>query len=391
MDNKTVQRIVVEALVQQRVTDADVLRAVEVWDVGMTEKNEVGLLAYNRAKDDGTTTRYKARVGKLLRKIVDGAMSDMELQEAGARVTARLWGGGDGDDGNGVRELEGEALRRFYLECVSGIHSCMAYESTQEYLDIYVDNPDRVKLATVIIGDHAARALVWTWPDGTRYMDRVYHTSQACREAIERYAKTQGISRDIYSLRRDELKMRIRDGYGSWWPYMDTMKHVTINSKRECSLSPYCGDYVLEDTNGGLGDPLVTCNHCDDAVGEDEAHYSENGDIYCESCYNELYTICRHCSTEIRNEDVENDEGLCPKCFDLLFTTCDDCGESIARSDAYEGPDGQLVCEDCSVGYLKCRGCHEIHQADSLVYGMCSDCAMTAMEQATRGGCGDDQ
>ena len=68
---------------------------------------------------------------------------------------------------------------------------------------------------------------------------------------------------------------------------------------------------------------------------------------------NENVRVCSCCGCEIEEGDNFREydgEIYCESCFDDEFVTCEDCGEIIPRDDAY------LVKDD---GYYICEGCYE--------------------------------
>lgn len=418
MNREQVQREIVEVLARHGLGDLSGLLAD--MEVDKPEGGETGKLAYYNAERQ---QRTKLRVGKWVRKFFGEGRSDHDIQKIGSDIVAALWAGSGGDgDENGVVELRGEKLRDFYLQSVSGIPSCMAYDSAQCYLDIYVDNPDKVSLATVRIDGDAARALVWTAPGGQRYMDRIYHTSDACKAALEGYARNRNIfSRaDLFSM-TDRIEMKICSGSDSFWPYMDTLFYVNIHSPSMCSLSSKHGEYEAQDTDGGLCmlEDRHYCCDCGDEVYDDQVYSNEDGDEYCESCYFNTYTSCERCGLETTCDDVvtvhNGDcdcyvcEGcadrcysrceycheyynsdltsgdcdgniVCDSCYEEHCTECEECGAVIKLDNIVRDPDGRGLCNDCfGESYAYCNECDDPFSKDVLVDGFCPDCAVEHM------------
>lgn len=417
MDRVTVQGHIASALAKYDRPVEESLKRLAELEVDRAESNKAGMVGFRKGDK-----RVAIRVGKFVRQFFGEGMDDQTIQNIGADITALLWSGDEGeeDDGlNGVRELAGEDLRRFYLAGVSGISSCMAHEYTQEFLDIYVDNPDVVKLATVRIDDRAARALVWTFPDGRRYMDRIYHTSSACCSALENYAGRKGIwpRHDIPSTR---VRMKIRNGEDSYWPYLDTLRYMDIIDGNTCELSTGSGDYCLQRTDGYLEDHGEVCYACGDGIDEGEACVGTDEQSYCESCYDERFFICYRCGlTESVDNAVMTHEGMriCPTCYETHYFTCeecdevyhhvssvlvggcdrtvcndcfedeyfrcDDCEEDFHVDEKHAGPGGTSVCPECAEQYAECAECGEVFEKDALVDGMCSDCATDELVEVT--------
>ena len=155
-----------------------------------------------------------------------------------------------------IEFVSGESIRNWYLEdnyykfnIGSLGNSCMRGEECQEYLDIYVDNPNICKLMIYRIDNTISiRALLWTLPNGTKYLDRIYSNSEADAIIFMNYAKEQGW--DFYD--KDETTPDIwihTPTLYDMYPYMDTFKYLDMNTNKYYSKYR-CGTYELEDTEG---------------------------------------------------------------------------------------------------------------------------------------------
>lgn len=412
MDRATVQGHIASALAKYGKTAGTLLIEFEV---DRAESGSIGMIGFRKG-----SKRVAIRVGKFIRQFFGAEMDDQTIQNIGADITALLWSGDNGKDGdsNGVKELEGEALRGFYLEGVSGISSCMAHEDTQDFLDIYADNPDVVKLATVRMGEYAARALVWTFPDGRRYMDRIYHTSEACHAALKQYRDSKGIeSRN--SIPSDSVTMKIRNGKDSYWPYLDTLCYMNLESYRKCTLSTCGGDYFLQTTDGTAEHTGERCHNCWDRIDQDDAYHGPDDELYCEDCYSDLFASCDHCGNTVSTDDlvstqdgrgiceacsnhhffechecrgicadndghdVDGDHTVCEDCYERYYFECDDCGDSVHVDEEFKGPGDTRVCRECAEQYDECAECGGAFEKDCLVDGMCADCATDKMVKVT--------
>jgi hypothetical protein len=358
--------------------------------VDVTTGNIRGMLAYRVIKNDGTECRMSCRVGKFLVKYL-GITGDKLIQDIGAAIGAALWVADDAAECGGIVLLSGEDLREFYSSRVSGIRSCMSTDEAQDYLDIYVDNPNVVKLATVRIDGHAGRALVWTLPDGRLYLDRIYTDgSDVCRAALKAFGEAQaqvtydGAQAQVLcdsSLGGVPLGMKIRNGEDSRWPYMDTFQGMCITDSRHCLLSEDSGDYSLTTTDGYLEGRNLVCTWCGDTVGEDENCQTPSGEDCCESCYDEHYFSCEACGeVHVAAERCDaNGSGYCESCFDDRFTVCDDCENTVEQDAVTTVYGGNQVCPRClSRNYTKCDGCGEYAKDEDLKRGgeddLCPDC-----------------
>lgn len=332
---------------------------------------EVGSLSYLNAKQN---KRFVTSTGKFIRKFFGDGRTDHWIQKIQAELTNSIWDGFDN-----VKELQGEKLREFYLESVSHIHSCMAYEDTQPYLNIYVDNPDVVSLLTVRIKENCARAILWTIK-GKRYCDRIYWGSDTCHSALKGYCEANNIYKRE-EMRCLEVEMKIRNGESSYWPYMDTMMYATILSKDKCRLSTENGDYNLDTTDGIIGDN-ITCECCERTGHEDEMVSTYDG-MVCEYCYEEYYDTCNSCG-EIFHRDVmastSSGGSVCDNCADNYYHICRNC-DGLVPTDVCTEINGYFYCEDCRDElFVECSDCGEWTDKDYIKDDMCPECYEEAQD-----------
>ena len=156
-----------------------------------------------------------------------------------------------------------------------------------------------------------------------------------------------------------------------------------------------------------LDENTETCCVCGDSVEEDGMRTSDNGDIYCESCYSDNFAYCDYCNNEVpvenylgnglcsdcgaqchncgrihKNDDMStgpDDESYCQDCFSDKFSFCEGCETDVDRDDIKEGPDGNLYCQDCYDNiFIECDECNEVIEKDESVKdcgkAYCQDC-----------------
>ena len=121
----------------------------------------------------------------------------------------------------------------------------------------------------------------------------------------------------------------------------------------------------------------VVCANCGDRISDDDSYRGADGEYYCESCFNNLFTICERCEDTIRRRDAfqgSDDCLYCESCFDELFIACEACGSVVSMDDAYEGSDGCLYCEDCfNRRFAVCEACGSVVSMDDA-YGGSDGC-----------------
>ena len=178
-----------------------------------------------------------------------------------------------------LREVTGDDILKAY-HCANydegeTMGSCMRYESAQEYLKIYTDNPEQVSCLVLINPENdkvRGRALIWTTTDGTRVMDRVYSTNKEYNTFFNNYAEENGISTN----RSNHEVVLENGGEYDYYPYMDTFMYYTPDND---TLSTEDGELELQDTSGGHRDSNNVWSEIQQInIPEDEAVYSEHYD-----------------------------------------------------------------------------------------------------------------
>lgn len=111
-------------------------------------------------------------------------------------------------------------------------------------------------------------------------------------------------------------------------PYVDTFSWVKEGENKLYAYYPGGNSVNMTNTNGSGGfltsGNFLGCTVCGDAVDEDYASYDNNGNCYCENCWNENFAYCEGCSEHYPTDDVipvRNDQGC-----DVWL--CDDCRRS---------------------------------------------------------------
>jgi hypothetical protein len=144
------------------------------------------------------------------------------------------------------------------------------------------------------------------------------------------------------------------------------------------------------------------CVSCGDRYDENDGNW-EDGDFYCEDCYNETFSYCEFCEETVRSEDCHNvdDHYICEYCRNRYATQCDRCNEyhvtsapRYHRADEYSfydvNSDGcnETWCADCFEGNVfHCDVCdvyYDDRYMDAEMIGRdchCTDCAETRHAQ----------
>ena len=146
----------------------------------------------------------------------------------------------------------GESIREYYhYESYANERgslgvSCMKHSSCQDYLNIYVDNRDTVKMLVMLneCGGLMGRALLWDF-ESYKVMDRIYtssdeeltfHFKKWASENCYLHKSDQNWFNTLFfeqvGQKKQELKLKIKlkfNGYRTY-PYMDTFKFIDVDS-----------------------------------------------------------------------------------------------------------------------------------------------------------------
>lgn len=176
-----------------------------------------------------------------------------------------------------ISEVRGEEIRDWYLEdnyCHDARElfkgtiskSCMRFEECQNYLDIYVRNPEKISLIILTEKKEGqetlrARALLWNTENNGYYLDRVYYTSDEERELIWNWAVEKYKVENCYHRKMPKLFCKLKTGERySAYPYMDTMCYFDKKDNIIYNWLPFSETqrrrlyedfYLLQDTEGG--------------------------------------------------------------------------------------------------------------------------------------------
>jgi len=162
--------------------------------------------------------------------------------------------------------VEGEEIRSWYLwnkYCDDTIEkskgtlgkSCMRYDDTQEYLDIYTKNIGIVSLVIMLDDDNKlrSRALLWITENKTIYLDRIYYTQSHESSLMTDWVKQKYPNLESFSNSpKLSVDLKIKGVY-SQYPYMDSFIYYDSHEGKLFNYEPGLDRknlYLLQETNG---------------------------------------------------------------------------------------------------------------------------------------------
>lgn len=276
--------------------------------------------------------------------------------------------------------VSGEKIRYWYhldnyLELMGSLgSSCMRYDESQEYLDIYVANPEVCNLLILKEGDKiVARALIWTLNDGKKFMDRVYYINESDLNLFREYAKKNGwYAKYINGSSADSsvfdpggtrtsisyMLVNVKHSEYDYYPYMDTLKYFNPG-ERTLSINKNSETYELEDTDGSYtyceycnGSAKVECRYCDGNGELDCDDCDGSGELDCDTCAGSGEIDCDTCAGD---GVIDGEE--CSDCNGSGMNKCNDCLRGKVECGTCDGS-GEEECSNCDgFGEVDCSNC----------------------------------
>jgi hypothetical protein len=285
------------------------------------------------------------------------------------------------------KDIRNSYLADNYLNTDGSLgNSCMRYDKCQKFLDIYVENPDKVSL--VILekeGMITGRAILWTDDKNRKVMDRIYTNNSADEQLFKDFAKAnnfwykkdQNMYEDtpfVTNVDGEEeryITVQLNAVDHNYYPYMDSMKFYNPNTGILTNNGSSGYEYNLTDTDGGNGScdecgggGRLECGNCDgdgetecgdcDGNGENECRECDgSGNVDCSVCDGEGKEECGYCDGE-----GESDCSTCDGSGTYDDEECSDCGGSGKESCEHCDGVGSRECNPCDgSGQRECREC----------------------------------
>jgi len=332
--------------------------------------------------------KSEVSVGRFVRAILKKAnleFKDSDIEDFVYKYRAEV--AKLGDVFSRFKLVKGEDIRKYYshekYETDKGTlgSSCMRYNRCQEYLDIYVMNPEQCNLVVLMSDDKddsiCGRAILWTDQDGKKIMDRIYTNRTQDEQLFKEFAKKNGFYyKRSQNMDEDEpfvspegevehlnTKILLSVNRYNSFPYMDSFKFFyegvnsyLTNSKR------YGYDYQLTDTEGGYdndgcelcgGEERVECPECEGRGSFRCNNCGGNCTLECDTCGGAHEMDCPGCDGS--GEDGEGAQ--CSDCSGTGTHTCDECGGEDIECGDCDG-EGRIECEWCGGdGNVDCPEC----------------------------------
>ncbi len=213
-----------------------------------------------------------AKIGRTVRQILTTnkiSFTDQQIEKF-VNTYKNSWDKKYKKTGEGFHLISGEEIRHWYLEStyVPGggtlNNSCMRYQETQEFLNIYTENPDTCQLLILVDDKNRllGRALLWKLIEGTGkspyFLDRIYTRYDNDAEKFADWfrdflkAKDNSFSAHFHG-RTHGCRVQLKSWKFKLYPYMDTF---AILNYEDGVLVTYDGEdrkklqYHIQNTGG---------------------------------------------------------------------------------------------------------------------------------------------
>lgn len=370
------------------------------WSVAesISDPRKISYAPTMRDVDNNARRRY-CSVSKFLKGVA--RQKGLSITDVEADRMGQLVGNHFPNSYNYVFEVFRGFVQQAYRDSTGEMRSCMSGESSR-YVRWYDENPEKVGIVKILQGgDYIGRALIWTTDQGDTVVDRVYpsnngpHTNALhrwCEENGYDYKTCQSSCDGHFHSSRTDYTVTMVPPENNEFPYLDTFKYTDDHPEdsEAIKLNVRSGKYTFTSTGGGYAGGL-RCGKCGDALDEDDCHLSENGEVYCESCYNDNFVYleytrpngrhvegeydidatceCEHCGDRFdadHCQHVETDRPgfwyWCEQCIEDNATQCCECNQLVGDWLAPGDVDGDPWCPSCfEKKCAECESCDEAH------------------------------
>lgn len=290
-------------------------------------------------------------VGKLTRKVIelynkkykkDLKFSDKEIEDF--VNTYKAYYDYETNKKESLKLISGDEIVSCYLESNynnnSGTlgNSCMRYEDCVDFFDLYTNNKN---VSLLILespsGLVAARALIWTLKDGSKFMDRIYTNVTSDEKLFIKWAEENNCS---YKYKQDSQTGPICVAKNDFNPSeckMEVQAFPTDFNNRDYHKFPFMDTFRYYYWQSG-----ILSNY----LKYDGAHFVEllstDGWCNCDLCNTEGLIACEFCDGNVEIDCVD-----CKGFGKIDGKICDTCGGS-----------GQVECDKCEqTGDMECTSC----------------------------------
>lgn len=222
------------------------------------------------------TRLIKSKPARVFRKVFGDLFTESEYSEFGDKMNSAILA--YLASSSGIKIVSGSEIywayneNNYYEDRGELSSSCMRYSWCKPFLDIYVDNPEQIRLI-VALRDNLVigRALLWK----NKYYDRIYFNNEATRQNMVKFCNDNEFI-PIYQSSIIE-SVQLANWQYPHYPYMDTFKNL---SKTGVLYNQQKTNMALNNTDGEY-DEYMFCPICQ------QKRWSRVllAGVFCPACY----------------------------------------------------------------------------------------------------------
>jgi hypothetical protein len=232
---------------------------------------------------DNQKYRVPLKIGRFITKFLKKeARLIFYIQDSDIEIFVNLFKSYFDRDMSNFKVISGEEILHWYLEgnyfqpngCKHGTlwNSCMRYSHKNQFMKIYSQNPDQIKMLINVDenGKLKTRALLWenaTDAKGNTYkvMDRIYSVYDYEISSFKQWASDNGYVHKLEQSAKSELNFVTQNGVeqlelkvklDNWrsmsYPYIDTFKFLDFDGGILSNSERFYYDYILVQNDGSL-------------------------------------------------------------------------------------------------------------------------------------------
>ena len=177
------------------------------------------------------------KIGRAVRQILNNnniSVTDQEIEKF-VNLYKNIWDKKFKKENEGINLVSGEDIRNWYHheKYVPGggqlNNSCMRYDTTQEFLNLYTENKEVCQLVILVNNENKllGRALLWKLIDGGYYLDRVYTRYDSDMNKFydwyREYINATDNNFKSFITNMNDLKVQLKKFKFKYYPYMDSL------------------------------------------------------------------------------------------------------------------------------------------------------------------------
>lgn len=237
----------------------------------------------NHSGFDEVKYRQTFKIGKLVKKVfTDECLNYYYVNNSDIEMFVNFYKSFFDRDFKNLKIIEGNDILKYYHEdsyfkpsglCVGQLwKSCMRYDEKNNYMKIYSENPNSVKMLILLSDDGKLKARALLWQDAKdsdnnsyKVMDRIYSIydhdmiffknwafENGYIHKFEQSAKTENIFNTPEGVKKINLRVFLENTMFSSYPYIDSFKWFSPFNKTLSNSPRFQHEYELIQNDGSL-------------------------------------------------------------------------------------------------------------------------------------------